>query len=127
MGYAGQMRFEPADLALLAETGEVEIETTRPGGSAHRTIIWAVVDGEDAFIRSVNGSGARWYREALATPAVTIHVADRGLNARAVPASDASSVQRASDALAHKYAADPGLPSMLEPETLETTLRLEPA
>jgi hypothetical protein len=127
MGYAGHMRFEPADLALLAETEEVEIETTRPGGPAHRTIIWVVVDGEDAFVRSVNGSGARWYREALATPAVTIHVADRGLHARAVPAADPSSVQRTSDVLAHKYADDPDLQSMLEPETLETTLRLVPA
>ena len=32
MGYAGPMRFEPAELALLAETEEVEIETARPGG-----------------------------------------------------------------------------------------------
>lgn len=127
MGYADRMRFEPGDLALLAETEEVQIETARPGGPPHRTIIWVVVEGEDAFIRSVNGSGARWYREALADPAVTIHVAGRGLRARAMPAIDPSSLQRTSDRLASKYADDPDLPSMLEPEIFDTTLRLIPA
>lgn len=82
MGYADNMRFEPADLALLAETEEVELETARPGGPPHRTIIWVVVDGDDAFIRSV---------------------------------------------LARKYADDPDLASMLEPEIFDTTLRLVPA
>ena len=31
MGYAGLMRFEPDELALLDETEEIEIETARPG------------------------------------------------------------------------------------------------
>jgi hypothetical protein len=127
MGYAGHMRFEPADLALLDETEEVEIETARPGGPPHRTIVWIVVDGEDAFLRSVNGSGARWYREAIADPAVTIHVAGRGLRAHAVPATDPTSLKRTSDVLARKYANDPSLASMLEPDIFDTTLRLVPA
>jgi Uncharacterized protein conserved in bacteria len=127
MVYADQMRFEPADLALLAESEEVEIETARPGGLPHRTIIWVVVDGDDTFIRSVNGSGARWYREAVADPAVTIHVAERGLPARAIPATDPSSIQRTSDVLASKYADNPDLASMLEPEIFDTTLKLVPA
>jgi hypothetical protein len=122
MGYADQMRFEPADLALLAETEEIEIETARPGGPSHRTTIWIVVDGDDAFVRSVRGSRGRWYREAVAN-----HVGDRALPARAVPATDPSSVQRASDAYARKYGEDPAMPSMLKPEILDTTLRLEPA
>lgn len=127
MGYADQMRFEPADLALLAEAEEVEIETARSGGQPHRTIIWIVVDGDDVFVRSVNGSRARWYREAVADPAVTIHIARRALPARAVPAIDPSSVQRTSDILAQKYGANPAMPSMLVPEIFDTTLRLVPA
>src|SRR4051812_45980776 len=76
MGYAEAMRFEPGELALLDATEEIEIETGRPDGAAHRTTIWIVVDGDDAFIRSVNGAGARWYREAVANPLVTIHAGD---------------------------------------------------
>ena len=127
MGYADPMRFEPGELALLDETEEVEIETARPGGSAHRTIIWVVVDGDDAFVRSVNGSTARWYRETVANPVVTIHVGGRVLRARAVAADDPTSVRRTSDALARKYAADPALKLMLVPDIFDTTLRVIPA
>jgi hypothetical protein len=121
------MRFEPDELALLDATEEIRIETARPGGPAHRTIIWVVVDGDDVFVRSVNGATARWYREAVANPAVTVHVAGRGLAARAEAATDPSSVQRMSDALARKYARDPALRLMLVPEIFDTTLRLAPA
>lgn len=126
MGYAADMHFVPGELALLAESEEIEIETARPGSPPHRTIIWVVVDGEDAFVRSVNGSTARWYREAVADPSVTIHIAGEQLHARAVPATDRSSVRRVGDALARKYAGRPGLSPMLEPGILDTTLRLTP-
>lgn len=127
MGYADLMRFEPGELALLAEAEEIEIETARPDGPPHRTIIWVVVDGDVAFVRSVNGSSARWYREAVANPTVTIHAAGRQLRAIATPATDASSVARTSAALERKYPGDPGTQPMLKPEIFDTTLRLSPA
>ena len=127
MGYAGSMRFEPDELALLAQTEEIEIETARPGGPVHRTIIWVVVDGDDAFVRSVNGATARWYREAVANPTVTIRAAGRELRARAVAAADGDSIQRTSDALTRKYTGIPGIRPMLKPEIFDTTLRLTPA
>ena len=126
MGYISRMRFEPGELALLAETQEIEIETALPGGPAHRTIIWIVVDGGDAFVRSYRGASARWYREAVAYPQVTIHVDGRALPARAVAAVDPASIRRTSDALASKYAASDSTPAMLQPDVLDTTLRLTP-
>jgi len=127
MGYAPRMRFEPAELALLADTVEIEIETAAPDGPSHRTVIWVVVDGGDAFIRSVRGSSARWYREVAANPEVTIHADGRRLRANAVPATDPASIARTSAALERKYAGDPEMPSMLDPDILDTTLRLTPA
>lgn len=127
MGYAAHMRFARDELALLAESEEIEIETARPGGPPHRTIIWIVVDGEDAFIRSVKGSNARWYREAVADPSVTIHAGTRALQARTVAAPDPDSVARVNDALERKYTGITGLREMLVPDTFETTLRVEPA
>ena len=121
------MRFDADALALLAGTEEIEIETAAPRGPVHRTIIWVMVDGDDAFVRSVNGSTARWYREVVANPEVTIHAAGRALTARAVAAPDADSVQRVNDALHAKYTGITGLREMLEPEIFPTTLRLEPA
>ena len=127
MGYAGLMRFAPEDLALLADTEEIEIETARPDGSPHRTIIWIMVDGDDVFVRSVNGAGARWYREATANPSVTIHAGTRALQARTIAAPDADSIARVNDALERKYSGITGLREMLVPDTFETTLRVEPA
>ena len=127
MGYAAHMRFAPDELALLAETEEIEIETARPGGPPHRTIIWIMVDGDDAFVRSVNGAGARWYREAVADPSVTIHAGTRALQARTIAAPDPDSVARVNDALERKYTGITGLREMLVPDIFDTTLRVEPA
>jgi hypothetical protein len=127
MGYAHPMRFEPDELALLAETEEIEIETMPEVGSPHRTIIWVMVDGDDAFIRSVHGRTARWFREATAHPDVIVHAAGRALPAHVVPAPDAESIRRTNDALTRKYTGTDGYPEMLEPEIFDTTLRLTPS
>lgn len=120
------MSFGTEDLARLAAAEEVEIETQAPDGPAHRTIIWVVVDGTDTFIRSYRGPDARWYREALANPAVAIHVDGRRLSATAISATDPDSIERTSNGLKVKYATDPATPAMVAPGVLDTTLRLEP-
>jgi hypothetical protein len=128
IGYAPRvMSFSAPDLALLERVEEVEIETQRPEGPVHRTIIWTVVDTEQVFIRSVRGSRARWYREAIANPAVAIHADGQRLTATAIPATDPDSIDRASAGFRRKYAADPAAKTMVRPEILDTTLRLEPA
>jgi len=127
MGYADPMRFEPGDLALLAATEEIEIETAAPDGSAHRTIIWVMVDGDDAFVRSVRGASASWFREATADGRVVVHAAGRALPATVEPAADADSVRRTNEALTRKYTGIEGYPEMLEPSIMDTTLRLTPS
>jgi hypothetical protein len=127
MGYAPDMPFPAEDLALLTGAEEIEIETrAAPDADIHRTIVWVVTDGSDAFIRSVNGHPARWYREATGNPIVAVRVAGRQLSARAVPAPDETSIERTSRALATKYRGMVGLREMLLPDVLDTTLRLEP-
>ena len=127
MGYAATMSFTPRELDLLATQRELEIETKAPDGPPRRTIIWAVVDDGQVFVRSYRGRGARWYREARADPAVALHVDGQRLTATAIPATDPAALDRATAALSRKYAGDPATPSMLRPEILDTTLRLEPA
>jgi len=121
------LAFPPAELAALEGAYEIEIETrAAPDGPLHSTIIWVVSDGPDVFIRSVNGGTARWYREARDNR-VEVKLADRRLPARAVPAVDETSVARTSAAFTRKYAAYSDMPSMVEDDILDTTLRLEPA
>jgi hypothetical protein len=119
------MSFGTDDLQRLAAEQEVEIETQAPDGPAHRTIIWVVVDGDETFIRSYEGPDARWYREALANPAVAIHVAGRRLSATAIPATDPDSIERVSNGYVAKYPRGASTTAMAT-QYLDTTLRLEP-
>lgn len=121
------MSFSTEDLALLDAAEEIEIETQAPQREVRRTTIWVVVDGGEAFIRTHLGPNSRWYRDAVANPAVAIHVAGRRLSATAIPATDPDSVERTSAGFTRKYAGDPASKAMIAPAVLDTTLRLEPA
>jgi hypothetical protein len=121
------MGLSEADLAALDATEEVEIETRAADGTVHRTIVWVVVEDGTAYLRSVNGATARWYREAIARPDVALRVGGRRIAVRAVPAVDEASVEACSAGLARKYRADYSLGSMLRADVLDTTLRLDPA
>ena len=115
-------------LSQVESTDEVEIETRRGTGEARRTIIWIVADGGRIYVRSVRGPGGKWYRRLRATPEGVLHVAGTRTPFRAVPVSDAAEIERVSAALRRKYAGHgSSLTNMLRPETLPTTLRLEPA
>ncbi len=126
LGYPVAMGFSEADLELIDRTEEIRIGTSIDGADVHRTIIWAVVDDGTVFVRSYVGASARWYREAIANPDVTIHVGDRSLPARATLAADPDSIDRTSRALVRKYSDDPATPRMNRPEVLDLTLRLDP-
>ena len=124
--------FPAETLAALAERDEIVIETTapkRPGGT-RKTIIWLVVDGKDAFVRSVRGEEGRWYRELLADPNAVVHFRGKPklppVPVRAVAAADPDSVARFNRALDAKYRGIPGYEPMLKPETFATTVRLDP-
>ncbi len=121
------MTFAAPDAAAIDAAEEIEIETRGADGAVHRTIIWIVGHDGETYVRSVNGPGARWYREATASPDVALHVDGRRIPARIEPAADPAGVAACSAGLEAKYRGDYSLPSMLKPETLPTTLRVVPA
>ena len=120
------MTFEQADLTAIARAEEVRIETHGADGTTHRTIIWIVEHDGELYIRSVNGPSARWYREATADTSVALLVGDRRYEAQLVPATDPASIEACSAGLKAKYRGDHSLGSMLEADTLPTTLRVVP-
>lgn len=121
------MTFGESALAALAAAKEIKIETRSATGIVHRTIIWVVEQGGEIYIRSVNGAGARWYREAIADPTVSIQVGRQRLPARVLAATDAASVEACSAGLREKYARSYSLGAMLADGVLPTTLRVVPA
>jgi hypothetical protein len=122
------MSFDTDTIARIDDALEVVIETSRLDGRRRRTIIWAVVDGEDVFVRSVNGERGYWFQAATEPDAdIALVVDGHRLPVSATLATDADSIERTSRQLERKYAGDPDLASMLEPSVLPATLLLEPA
>jgi hypothetical protein len=121
------VRFEESDLAAMAAAQEVDIETRSSAGEVHRTIIWIVERDGNLYVRSYRGPSGRWYRETLADPEVAIHVDGRRVPARAVPATDPTSVEACSEGLRAKYRRSQSLRAMLVDDVLPTTLKLVPA
>jgi hypothetical protein len=122
--------FDRETLELLNETKEVRVETRRnEDAQAHRTTIWVITVEGDVFVRSVRGDRGRWYREVSANPSAALHAGDRRIPVRAVPVTDEQTVGAVSEAYRSKYGrTSPGsTQAMLQPHTLPTTLKLEPA
>jgi hypothetical protein len=122
--------FDPETLNLLGKTDEVYIETSRDVDSPeHRTIIWAIVIGDEVFVRSVRGRKGRWYQRILAHPEGALNVGNTHIPVRAAPATDAVTIDAVSEAFRSKYQdAWPGpTAGIVRSEVLPTTLKLSPA
>ena len=120
-------RFSREILDLLDSTREIDLETAvEEAAPHHRTTIWVVVDQDRVMIRSVDGAGARWYREAATNSDVTIHLAGREIPASAQVANDDERVEALSRGYRSKYGNTRSANAMLEPQTLTTTLELVP-
>ncbi|HEX5465922.1 MAG TPA: DUF2255 family protein [Candidatus Limnocylindrales bacterium] len=83
-----------------------------------------VVSGGTAYVASYHGPRGRWYRELLGQGSGALHVGGRRVPVRAVPSPAAADA--VVGAFQAKYAGDPALPAMAEPDVLATILRLEP-
>jgi hypothetical protein len=121
------VKLSESDVTALAAAEEIRIETRGSDGATHRTIIWVVEHDGDVYLRSVNGPGARWYREATANGSAELEVDGRSIPVRLEPAADEAGIAACSAGLERKYRGDYSLASMLEPKTLPTTLRVVPA
>ena len=121
------MTFRESDRDAIAAAKEVRIETRSASGEVHRAIIWTAEHEGELYVRSFRGPRGRWYREAIADPSVAILVDGRRIEARAVPATDAASIEACSAGLTAKYPRSQSLRAMLVDDVLPTTLRLEPA
>lgn len=121
--------FTPDTLSAWNDTPEIQIETTRGDGApVHRTVVWIVVDGDTAYVRSVRGPSGRWYRELSGDRHGAVHAGGRRVAVEAEPVTDTATIARVSQLLRDKYEKRwPGpTASMLREEVLPTTVRLRP-
>jgi hypothetical protein len=107
------------------EETEIEIEPVR--NQETRRVIWIVVAGGDAYVRSVNSRRGRWYQELIATTVGTIYADGHRIQVRAVSVSDAQTQARVDTAYLRKYVQYlDDVAWLLSSEVRPTTLRLEP-
>ena len=117
-------KFDTDTLRELCERQEVAIRTEKHPESA--TTIWVVVSDTDVFVRSVRGAKGRWYKDLAGGGPATLEFNGQRVAVRAVPAADATSIERASREYLSKYGSSPYAEPMVRSEVLPTTLRLEP-
>ena len=117
-------KFDAQTLRELHDVREVAIRTEKHPKSA--VVIWVVVADDEVFVRSWLGAKGRRYRDLAARGPATLEFAGRRLAVQAHPASDPAAVARTSREFLRKYQRSSHAQEMVRPETLPTTLRLEP-
>lgn len=116
--------FDKDTVKRLHETREVSIRTAKHPDTA--VVIWLAVADNQVFVRSFRGSKGRWYRDLAKGGPAELEVGGARLAVQATPASDPASIARASEEYLRKYGSSSYAQAMVKPETLATTLRLEP-
>jgi hypothetical protein len=114
----------------LKAAQEVLLGTTSPSGTRHDTKLWVVVVEGEPYLRSMNGPGARWYRELTRTGDAELVLLDdkrRTLAVHAESVDDPATLAQVSKAIKKKYGwTHPQyLPRFLDEESVAATLRLD--
>ncbi|HEY6983879.1 DUF2255 family protein [Reyranella sp.] len=117
-------KFDTDTLHELRDRREVAIRTGRHPESA--VTIWVVVADDEVYVRSWLGARGRWYRDLASGGPATLEVGDRQLAVQAIPVGDSAAVARVSREFLGKYQPSSHAQEMVGPETLPTTLRLDP-
>jgi deazaflavin-dependent oxidoreductase (nitroreductase family) len=121
-------RFPDEIVERLAETREIDIETTgRRSGLRRRTTTWVVVDDGVPYVRSEFGDAGQWYRNARAEPRLGIILDGRRLEATATLVTDPAQWRRVSDGFRTKYGRSSAVAEMVDPAVEPMTLAVSPA
>src|SRR5215472_12868900 len=113
-------KFDAETLHELRDVREVSIRTDKHPKTG--VVIWVVAADGEVFVRSVNGTRGRWYRDLAAGGLATLEYAGRRLSAQVIPVTDPDAIARASGEYLRKYRPSPYAQSMVKPEVLSTTL-----
>lgn len=115
------------ELDALGRGGELEIASRRRDGTLSPPVtIWAVRQGDDVFVRSVNGPSATWYRTAIRRGTGWISAGGVERDVRFL-GPEAHVEDAIDDAYRAKYGASSSATRRITaPLARDTTIRLEP-
>jgi len=116
------------ELNKIAAADELQLASLRRDGTLRRAVtVWVVRDGDDLYVRSVNGPTATWFRGAQARHEGHINAGGVAKDVTFVDADRAVSdqIDRAYREKYRRYAANI-VNSVLTPQARSATLRLLP-
>jgi hypothetical protein len=115
------------ELNAIGNVEELTLASVRRDGTLRRPVtMWVVCDGDDVYVRSVNGRGSSWFRGVQDRHEARIRAGGVGKDVELIETEDA---QDAVDAAyqakyASRYASI--VPSIVAPEARAATLKLVP-
>jgi deazaflavin-dependent oxidoreductase (nitroreductase family) len=90
----------------LSRYREIKLRVTgRKSGKTISIPVWFVLDGDKLYLLPVQGSDTQWYKNALKNPSIRIDARGVEAKVRAVPITDANTVQSVIEKFREKYGA----------------------
>jgi len=90
----------------LARYRQIKITVTgRKSGKTISMPVWFVLEGENLYLLPVQGSDTQWYKNVLKNPQIRIDARGAEAEFRAVPITDARTVESVTEKFREKYGA----------------------
>jgi len=115
---SGKSTREPRELSVLimrccscgnprlARYRQIKISVIgRKSGITISIPVWFVLEGENLYLPPVRGSNTQWYKNVLKNPQIRIDARGAEAKLRAVPITDANTVQSVIEKFREKYGA----------------------
>jgi hypothetical protein len=115
------------ELSRIGAAEELEIASVRRDGTRRKSVtIWVVREGDDLYVRSVNGRTSSWFRGAQARHEAHIEAGGVGKDVLLVETDDMNDkIDAAYRAKYHRYA-ESIVGTIVSPNARAATLKLAP-
>jgi hypothetical protein len=114
------------ELDRIGGAEELEIASVRRDGTLSRAVtIWVVRQGDDLYVRSVNGRTSSWFRSAQVRHEAHIEAGGVGKDVLLIETGVNDEIDAAYRAKYHRYA-ESIVDSVVSPQAREATLKLSP-
>src|SRR3954468_9089931 len=115
------------ELDKIGKADELTLASVRDDGTLRRPVtMWVVRDGDDVYVRSVNGRGASWFRGALNRHEARIRAGGVEKDVSLTETDDANHEVDAAYQAQYSSRYPTIVPSIVTPDARAATLKLVP-